>query len=91
MDIVEQDQAVWINSKKGVHSCADMLEFIRFKCLKVSWWRVIWHSSSIPRHAFNLWLAAKNRLSTGENLKWGLMGDNLRVFCRSCIEGRVVP
>ena len=88
MEIGELDQAVWIYSKKGLYSCAKTWEFIRLKCLKVSSWRVIWHYFSIPKHAFILWLAANDRLPTGENLtKWGLMGDNLCVFCRSCIEG----
>lgn len=80
---------IWSLSKKGLYSCAETWDYIRFKCQKASWWRTIWFPLAIPKHAFILWLAARDRLLTGENLaKRGYTGDILCVFCRSCIDGR---
>jgi hypothetical protein len=44
---------------------------------------------TIPKHAFFLWLAVRNSLSTGDRLlSWGYLGQTKCVFCRSFTECR---
>ena len=43
---------------------------------------------AVPRHAFFLWLASKNRLATRDMLKWGYPGDTTCVLCRNCLGSR---
>ena len=72
IDFAEKDTPIWIPSKSGSYSYAETLEAIREKEAEVSWWRLIWYSKAIPKHAFIGWLAMLNRLSTKERmLKWG--------------------
>ncbi|GKE28992.1 reverse transcriptase zinc-binding domain-containing protein, partial [Tanacetum coccineum] len=38
----------------------------------VVWWKMIWFSQNIPKHAFILWMAVLNKLSTQDKIKqWG--------------------
>jgi hypothetical protein len=85
----DSDQAWWSISKSGKYTCNETWDHIRNKRDIVSWWRLIWFPLAIPKQAFLLWLAVKNRLVTGERMaSWGFQGDVLCVFCRGCIEGR---
>ena len=44
---------------------------IRPRSNKVMWVDVVWFSSCIPRHAFNLWLIVKQRLKTQDRVaRW---------------------
>jgi hypothetical protein len=81
VEIGERDQVVWSLSKKGIYSCADTWDYIWFKCQKVSWWRIIWFPFATPKHAFILWLADRDRLSTG---------DTLCMFCRVVLRGGII-
>lgn len=55
----------------------------------MDWWKIVWSSMVIPRHAFITWLAVRDCIDTGERMqRWGYHGNVLCVFCRSCIEGR---
>lgn len=85
----EEDTARWVISISGVYSSADTWAAIRTKHNVVDWWHLVWFPLSIPRHRFILWLAIKNRLSTGDRLvAWGYNGVSSCSFCRSCIEPR---
>jgi hypothetical protein len=56
--------------------------FRRKQLFKV-WWKLIWFSKAIPKHAFINWLAIKDRLSTCDRLaKWGYNANILCIFCR---------
>jgi hypothetical protein len=49
---------------------------------KVIWYKLVWFSLAIPKQAFILWLAMRDRLPTWERLlKWGYQGN---VQCRFC-------
>ena len=44
----------------------------------IQWWKLIWFSVAIPRHAFINWFAITNRLATQDILlKWVYKGDSL--------------
>ena len=54
---------------------------MRSKQPVVDWWRMVWHSSAIPRHAFICCLDLRNRLTTHDRLlNWGYQGNILHVF-----------
>lgn len=59
----------------------------RFKLPTVTWWKIVWFSLAIPRHASMLWLVARDGLTTGARLlNSGYAGDVLRLFCGGCLE-----
>jgi hypothetical protein len=48
----------------------------------VEWHGVVWFSAAIPKHAFFLWLAFQDALTTREKMcRWGYTGDILCLFC----------
>lgn len=74
MDIGESDMPIWNISKKGIYSCSKTWEAIRCRLPKVNCCCLVWFPMAIPWHAFILWLAVKDSLSTGEKLaSWGLL------------------
>jgi hypothetical protein len=49
----------------------------------VEWYGVVWFSAAIPKHAFFIWLAFQDAITTRENMcRWGYTGDILYLFCR---------
>ena len=44
-------------------------EFFRPRGAKLTWPRLVWHGSIIPRHSFILWLGLKDRLLTKDKLQ----------------------
>ncbi|XP_013713812.1 uncharacterized protein LOC106417576 [Brassica napus] len=54
-------------------NAAKTWEQIWSKRAEVVWSRSVWFTQGIPRHAFLVWLAIQNRLSTGDRMrKWGI-------------------
>ncbi|XP_071695920.1 uncharacterized protein [Rutidosis leptorrhynchoides] len=48
----------------------------------VSWHKAVWFTQNIPRHAFMLWLAINERLSTQDRLEqWGLQQNQVCPLC----------
>ncbi|XP_059440872.1 uncharacterized protein LOC132173392 [Corylus avellana] len=83
------DKPVWTASKKGVFVSAETWEALRKKNVEVTWWKLVWFPLAIPKQAFILWLAMKDRLLTGERLlKWGYKGEVQCCFCHSQLETR---
>ena len=65
-------------------ACKTAWEAIRYRSADVNWDKLVWDAAIMPEHAFFLWRAIQNRLSTCDGLaKWGWQGDLLCVFCRS--------
>ncbi|KAJ9535399.1 hypothetical protein OSB04_un001489 [Centaurea solstitialis] len=65
--------AVWIDNFNGYED--------------VSWAKLIWYSQGIPRHAFFLWLAIRERLRTLDRmLKWRVTESNVCVLCSDALE-----
>jgi hypothetical protein len=88
VDIGSEDLPIW-NFRNGVYSCSETWELLREKQPVVDWWKVVWFSLAIPRHAFLLWLVFRDALVTKEKMcKWGYAGDSLRLFCRGRQESR---
>ena len=49
-------------------------EQIHTKRDPVGWSRVVWFTQGVPRFSFITWLAVKNRLSTGDRMRfWGMI------------------
>jgi hypothetical protein len=83
IDCGEVDQPVW-DTKSGIFSSAETWERPRVKKPEVVWHEIVWFSAAIPRHAFILWLAFHDALSTKEKLcGWGYSGDSLCLFCHA--------
>ncbi|XP_013668622.2 uncharacterized protein LOC106372911 [Brassica napus] len=58
---------------KAYFSSAKTWNNLRDKRNEVSWRKVTWFSQAVPRHAFQVWLAFRDRLSTGDRMKnWGI-------------------
>jgi len=76
------DSPVWTISRSGVYVSADTWNHFRIKRSCVNWWPLVWHSYSIHKQAFIIWLVFKNRLTTGDRmLAWGYKSDTACVFC----------
>lgn len=76
-------------SKSSSYISRDTCEATRDKKPIIDWWKLIWFSFAIPKHAFVLWLAVRNYLSTGDRmLKWGYKGEVKCLFCKNIIECR---
>ncbi|GJS50336.1 reverse transcriptase zinc-binding domain-containing protein [Tanacetum coccineum] len=47
------------------------------------WWKIIWFSLNIPKHAFIVWLAVQNKLTTQDKIKqWGSYDVMCCALCR---------
>jgi hypothetical protein len=76
LEFGKDDKPMWTSSTKGIYVSADTWEALRVKLPTVPWWRMIWFSLTIPKHAFILWLVARDGLTTGEKLlHWGFTKD----------------
>jgi hypothetical protein len=83
------DNPIWTASRKGIYVSSDTWEALREKRDQIEWWRLVWFPLAIPKQAFILWLATKNRLVTGVRLlSWGYRGDIQCCFCRNQMESR---
>ncbi|XP_024964019.1 uncharacterized protein LOC112504316 [Cynara cardunculus var. scolymus] len=53
----------------------------------VPWSKLVWFSQGVPRHAFVLWLAIKEKLRTMDRLAyWNMVDDSICVLCHDGIE-----
>ena len=67
------DKAVWIDKNGNVKDFATSTVWkdVRSEDDAVRWKSLVWYSHCIPKHAFILWLAVKNKLCTQDKLqKW---------------------
>ncbi|GKA59321.1 RNA-directed DNA polymerase, eukaryota, reverse transcriptase zinc-binding domain protein [Tanacetum coccineum] len=82
-----EDKTVWID-KKGKEkrfSVREVWKAIRIDCPKVIWYRHVWFSQCIPRHAFILWVAIKGRLKTLDRIsRWV---NTQSMVCYLCNQG----
>ncbi|KAI3723667.1 hypothetical protein L2E82_35422 [Cichorium intybus] len=50
-------------------------------------YHLVWFSQNIPRHAFILWVALKNRLKTHDKIKiWDTNSNLICAFCGDCAD-----
>lgn len=57
------------NEYKDHFSSARTWDQIRIKGQEVSWHRLVWYTQGVPRQAFIVWLAFRDRLSTGVRMR----------------------
>ena len=64
------------------YKTAEVWSVIRLKKEKVTWHKLVWSTSNVPKHAFISWLAVLNRLPTKDRLRaWGIDMDGSCAFC----------
>ncbi|XP_048611581.1 uncharacterized protein LOC106393637 [Brassica napus] len=77
------DVALWKHSEdnyKPYFSSPNTWDQIRESKAKVSWSKSAWFTQGVPRYSFIVWLAVKNRLSTGDRMRaWAIQQSCL--FC----------
>jgi hypothetical protein len=67
------DKPVWTASKRGSYVSSETWEALREKRDEAIWWKMVWFPLAIPKHAFIMWLAMKDRLLTGKDCsKWAI-------------------
>lgn len=60
------------NAPKDSYSSSAMWNYLYNQSPAVPWYRSVWFTGMIPKHAFILWLAALDRLSTRDRMRrWG--------------------
>ncbi|GJR25235.1 reverse transcriptase zinc-binding domain-containing protein [Tanacetum coccineum] len=57
---------------------------LRTRDVKVDWYSMVWFSSCIPRHAFNLWLIVRRKLKTQDLVRIWEISDSLGAKCLLC-------
>ena len=71
------------------YKATDVWECIRPRKEKVVWYRLLWTSLVVPKHAIIAWMAIQNRLPTKDRLRnWGLEMDDKCVMCQQEAETR---
>ncbi|MFS7899786.1 putative RNA-directed DNA polymerase [Helianthus anomalus] len=80
----EEDKVMWkTNEGKLIRfSVGDVWADIREVGGPVPWFRIVWFSQNVPRHAFILWLAIKRSLKTHDVLSAWLDVSNMK--CALC-------
>jgi hypothetical protein len=83
------DNPVWKVARNGSFVSFETWDFLRDKKAEVERWHLIWFPCAISKHAFILWLAVQNRLTTNDRLLvLDFNGDPLCGFCHHVIESR---
>ncbi|GJX07043.1 RNA-directed DNA polymerase, eukaryota, reverse transcriptase zinc-binding domain protein [Tanacetum coccineum] len=82
------DKAIWFNKKYEVmdFSVKEACNVLRTDMPSVMWYKHVWYTQCIPRHAFILWLAFKGRLKTQDRLsRWFNFDNCFCPLCKSCV------
>ncbi|KAL9858138.1 putative RNA-directed DNA polymerase [Arabidopsis thaliana] len=87
-----EDCALWKgkeNRFRSIFSTKDTWNHIRTVSNKVAWYKGVWFAQAIPKHAFCMWLAVHNRLSTGDRMTlWNMGVDATCILCNNALESR---
>ncbi|GLT97954.1 hypothetical protein SLE2022_154930 [Rubroshorea leprosula] len=75
-----------MQGKSGTFSVARCYDAIRNRGLRIQWHRRAWNRTIVPRHSFVLWLAARGRLKTNEQLVRRRLTIDACVFCGHLME-----
>ncbi|XP_071708757.1 uncharacterized protein [Rutidosis leptorrhynchoides] len=84
----QADDVLWLGIDGLVHnfSVQQVWEVIRPRSSSVVWFRVVWFSQCIPRHAFLVWLLMGERLKTQDKFKSWEIHNGMRLLCLLCNE-----
>ncbi|GJV14250.1 RNA-directed DNA polymerase, eukaryota, reverse transcriptase zinc-binding domain protein [Tanacetum coccineum] len=83
------DKTFWMDKKgkEKLFSTKEVWKAIRIDCPKVIWYKHVWFSQCIPRHAFILWVAIKGRLKTLDRIsKWINVCSRVCYLCNHDVE-----
>lgn len=81
-NVENEDRLVWDDDVHGLFSVRRAWDVFRVKRSKVMWYKSVWFSKAIPKHAFILWLAIRGALVTQERLlSFGLVASMRCIFC----------
>lgn len=73
-----QDLISWGLEKRGEFTVKSALRGLMKPEQQMSWTKIVWLPSNLPRHSFIIWLALHNRLMTREKLfDWGVANSNV--------------
>ncbi|GJW90516.1 retrovirus-related pol polyprotein from transposon TNT 1-94 [Tanacetum coccineum] len=78
LDVNTCDSYFWcdVNGNQSVFLVRCVWETIRPRGNEVMWFKMVWFSHCIPRHAFHLWLVMQNSLRTQDKLRqWDISGN----------------
>ncbi|GJT90597.1 RNA-directed DNA polymerase, eukaryota, reverse transcriptase zinc-binding domain protein, partial [Tanacetum coccineum] len=80
------DKLMWIgnNGCEKEYAINHVWKDLRILNAYVQWWKVIWFTQNVPRHAFVLWMAIKGKLVTQDKLNVWYPGKNLK--CPLCLK-----
>ncbi|GJU09830.1 homeodomain-like protein [Tanacetum coccineum] len=80
------DVLQWRDSNGSISefSVKKVWEAIRPRGEEVDWYRMVWFSHCVPRHAFLLWLVMRNSLKTQDRLKQWDVGINTDLNLLRC-------
>ncbi|XP_018454095.1 uncharacterized protein LOC108825284 [Raphanus sativus] len=88
----EQDVCLWKRENdefKPGFLTSQTWNLIRMHAPQAVWWKGIWFKEATPKYAFLTWLAALNRLSTGDRLlKWNPQATSTCWLCSTAVETR---
>ncbi|CAA7035796.1 unnamed protein product [Microthlaspi erraticum] len=77
------------NSQPGYFSSSETWDSIHPSPPTIPWTQSVWFKDRIPKHAFILWLAMRDRLSTRDRLRsWGLNVPTNCLLCNAVPETR---
>ncbi|XP_013694503.1 uncharacterized protein LOC106398509 [Brassica napus] len=84
---VDRDDTPTCDDFEPYFSATKTWNYLRIKKTKLPWHSIVWFPQAIPRQSFMVWLAFKDRLSTGTRMKeWGM--EQCCVYCREKDESR---
>ncbi|XP_019092278.1 PREDICTED: uncharacterized protein LOC109129106 [Camelina sativa] len=87
-----EDVVLWRGKNEKFHpnfSTKETWKQIRNPVAEVNWHKGVWFSHCTPKHSFCTWLAAQNRLSTGDRVaQWSRIDPGNCVFCNNTAESR---
>ncbi|KAG7580838.1 Reverse transcriptase domain [Arabidopsis suecica] len=88
----DTDMVLWKGNNgvfKTSFSTKDTWNHTRTTSNKVAWYKGVWFAKATPKHAFCVWLAVQNRLSTGDRMShWNSGVDATCVLCNNALETR---
>lgn len=81
------DCICWNLEQQGRFSVKKVYEFLLQPQENISWAKLVWSASNIPRHSFIFWLALHKRLLTRDKLHhWKIIETDICVLCNEARE-----
>lgn len=79
-----EDTLMWKTRNEKQFVVSRMWDSIRPRSEEDSWYNIVWHAFSIPRHSLNLWLIMRRKLKTHDLMRQWNVGDSVDVSTLQC-------